>query len=235
MPGEHRNSYVVYKRCPAALDLLLEIMNRVLNSRQHPQVWALAVMILLFKGGPDGDMSRPECFRNIALTDVEGKLFWSVMGMRLIKFLLANNYVRTTTQKGFVNGVPGCLDHSDILFSAFKNARRFHREICCAWLDFKNAYGSVKHNLIQFALYRYHIPEMMAQLIFHYHDQLQAVICTKEWSPFLIKYLMGVFQGCVLSVYLFLSVFQILLDYLQVHHHDQYIFARDDQDGGAPC
>ena len=92
---------MVYKRCPAALDLLLEIINRVLNSRQHPQVWALAVMILLFKGGPDGDMSRPECFRNIALTDVEGKLFWSVMGMRLIKFLFVNNYVRTTTHKRF--------------------------------------------------------------------------------------------------------------------------------------
>jgi hypothetical protein len=223
-PGENGNGYMVYKKCPAALDLLLKIINRVLTSRLHPRLWSVAVMILLFKSGKTDD---PANFRNIALTNVEGKLFWSVIGKRIMSFALANKFLPNTIQKGFVDGVPGCLDHTDMVFSAFKNAKQYHRSICCAWLDFKNAYGNVKHNLIQFALKRYHIPLEIAEIIFEYYEQLEAVISTKDWSTGIVPYLIGVFQGCVLSVYLFLLVFQLLLDYLELHHHDGYLFSAD--------
>ena len=98
-----------------------------------------------------------------------------------------------TIQKGFVDGAPGSLVHTDLVISAFKNTKQYHRSICCAWLDFKNAYGNVMHNLIQFSLRRYHIPLGIAEIIFEYYEQLQEVISTKDWSTCIVSYFIDVF------------------------------------------
>ena len=81
------------------------------------------------------------------------------------------------------------------------------------WIDLANSYGSVKHNLIQFALNRYHVPEIIQGLIFDYYDKLCASVTTKNWAT-AFSFDIGLFQGCVLSTILFDCVFNLLLDFL---------------------
>ena len=55
-------------------------------------------------------------------------------------------------QKGFLPGIAGCVD-TQALMETLLDAKHDAREIVViAWLDLANAYRSVAHNLIQFAL-----------------------------------------------------------------------------------
>ena len=65
--------------------------------------------------------------------------------------MVSNEYLRREQQKGFLYGVAGCIEHSFTLGEALKNAKQSQRQIVVSWIDLANAYGSVKHNLIQFA------------------------------------------------------------------------------------
>ena len=89
------------------------------------------------------------------------------------------------------------------------------RQIVVTWIDLANAYGSVRHNLIQFALNWYGVPRMIQELIFDYYEKVMATVITKNWSTGFFLFDIGLFQGCVLSSILFDCVFQLLLDFLQ--------------------
>ena len=87
-----------------------------------------------------------------------------------------------------------------------------------------NAYGSVRHNLIQFALNWYHVSILVQKLIFNYYGKLEVTVVTHEWSTGFFLFDIGLFQGCVLSAILFDCVFQLLLDFLVPINHLAYKF-----------
>ena len=92
-----------------------------------------------------------------------------------------NNYIRRESQKGFLFGLPGCLEHSFTLFEALRDAKENQRQIIVAWIDLANAYGSVRHNLIQFSLNWFHVPVSI--------KSLSLIIITNSWPR--SKHLIG--------------------------------------------
>ena len=79
------------------------------------------------------------------------------------------------------------------------DAKFNQRQIVVAWLDLKNAYGSVRHNLIQFALAWFHVPPLICELIFDYYEKICAQIRVKNSRTGFFLFDIGLFQGCVLS------------------------------------
>ena len=79
-------------------------------------------------------------------------------------------------------------------------------------MDFANAFGSVRHSLIQYALLRYHIPQHIRLLFFNYYDQLFAQVETPSFKTQIFHCGIGVFQGCTASPVLFNLVMQLFLD-----------------------
>ena len=98
------------------------------------------------------------------------------------------------------------------MFEALLDAKTNQRQIVISWLDLKNAYGSVRHNLIQFALSWFHVPKLIRGLILDYYDKICAQIRVKDKRTKFFVFNIGLFQGCVLSWKLFNCVFQMLLD-----------------------
>jgi hypothetical protein len=145
------------------------------------------------------------------------------MNDRLRTFWTKNRYIHKI-QKGALNDVAGCLEHTFSMFEALKDAKLHKRQIVVTWLDLKNAYGSVRHNLIQFALEWYHVPEWFAEIVFQYYDSLSAFIFTDDWQSDLFAFQTGVFQGCVISPTLFIGVFQIILDFIDQFGAQPYVF-----------
>ena len=96
------------------------------------------------------NLNDPAEFRPIALTNTVGKIFFAVIAKRLEKFMTANSFI-SQVQKGFKAETPGCLEHSFAMFEALLDAKHNQKQIVVAWLDLCDAYGSVRHNLIQFA------------------------------------------------------------------------------------
>jgi hypothetical protein len=207
-PGLDGLSYVPYKRCPCLLPVLVQLFAKIWSSKEIPSDWATACIQLLAKTDKTSD---PAEFRPIALTNTVGKIFFSVIAKRLENFMLSNKYI-SHVQKGFKAETPGCLEHSFAMFEALLDAKHNQRQIVVAWLDLKNAYGSVRHNLIQFALSWFHVPLLIRQLILDYYDKICAQIRTKEWKTPFFVFDIGLFQGCVLSCILFNCVFQLLLN-----------------------
>ena len=95
------------------------------------------------------DTSHPKLMRPISILNAEGRLFWTVFQLRMSKFMLSNNYIQTHVQKGFIEGIAGCIEYTTAQWEMLQNAKRNSRQIVLAWLDLENAYGSVRHMFIQ--------------------------------------------------------------------------------------
>ena len=95
--------------------------------------------------------------------------------------MTTNNYSKRNIQKGFLSGVAGCVDHTFMLGEALQERIRDKLAFVVSWIDLENAYGSVAHNLIQFALNWYHVPSFIQELIFDY-ERLCAFVVTEGWT-----------------------------------------------------
>ena len=194
------------------MKFVLKLGQKIWKSKDIPSDWAMAYIILLSKSD---DLSQVSEFRPIAIASAVGKIFFSVLSDRLQFFMIKNCYISQEIQKGFLSGVVGCIEHTFALLEALRDAKNSHRQIVLTWLDLANAYGSVRHNLIQFALNWYHVPKPVQEMIFNYYEKLCAMVTTNDWSTGFFLFDIGLFQGCVLSTILFDCVFQLLLDFLK--------------------
>ena len=98
--------------------------------------------------------------------------------------MLDNGNISRHIQKCFLTGIAGCLEHTFVLMEALelKDAKESARQIVVSWIDLANAYGSVRHNLIQFAMNWYHISLVIQELIFDCYKKMCAMIITNNWS-----------------------------------------------------
>jgi hypothetical protein len=214
-PGLDAITYVPFKKCIAIIAFLHRLGIKIWKLLQVADDWAQAMMNLLKKGSMTEDLEIVSEFRPITMTATMGKVLLSIISDRLQRFLVHNQYIPRKIQKGFLAGIAGCVEHSFMLFEAMKEAKEEQRQIVVSWIDLMNAYGSVRHNLIQFALDWYHVPKRIQALVFNYYEKLMAKVVTQEWTSDFFLFDIGLFQGCVVSSILFLCVFQLLLDFLR--------------------
>ena len=155
-PGPNQIPYKVYKKCPKLRFYLLRLMLGVISEKGIPLKWRISDGIFIPKvDDPKEDQINTD-FRQISLTNVEGKLFWSLVSEKLYKYLVFDNkIIDTSCQKGSIQKMAGCWEHMSMSWSALQDARRRGKTLAALWLDLANAYGSVPHQLIKFALRRY--------------------------------------------------------------------------------
>ena len=101
-----------------------------------------------------------------------------------------------------------------MVWSALKDARKSKSSVAVLWLDLANAYGSVPHKLIEFALKRYQVPDDWIDLILAYYDGLWGRTTASGISSDWARYERGIFAGCTISVILFVAAFNVLLEYV---------------------
>ena len=93
------------------------------------------------------------------------------------------------------------------------------------WLDLANAYGSVPHKLIVFALRRYQVPEDWISLIMAYYDGMWGRTSASGVSSDWVLYERGIFAGCTISVILFIAAFNVILEYVDEADVERYKMA----------
>ena len=210
--------YLVLKKCPSLTPALLHVFNSCWSVKRVPAVWKVGVLRLIGKKQSVEDPSNPKNFRPIALTSCIGKVFTSLLKQRWMTYMRTNNYLNTAVQKAFVDGVPGCTEHHIKLLSMLSEARRKHRSLCVCWLDLANAFGSVHHNLIRFSFQHYHASPEMVDMVSSLYEDLIGVVSTKSWQTAPIHLQIGVFQGDPLSVLVFNTVMNTLVDTITKRH-----------------
>ena len=161
---------------------------------------------LIPKVAASEDPLSPSNFHPIALTSCVGKLFTSLLKNRWLSFITTNGYLDTSIQKAFLPGTPGCLEQYQKLSAAITEAHKKHRSLTVCWLDLANAYGSVHHGLIRYALGHYDAPPHFLRVVSSIYTDLHANITSKAWSTKAIPLQVGVYQGDPLSVVIFNTV-----------------------------
>ena len=206
--------YQVFKKCPSLVPALLDLFNTVLSEGSIPSNWKMAVFKLIGKNAALEDPHSPDNFRPIALTPAISKLLSGILKDRWLSHMLDNGYLDPAVQKAFLPTIPGVAEHHSKLAAIINGARQSKRSLAIAWLDITNAYGSVNHALIQFALDRYHAPPEFCKLLQSWYTGLTASISTPDWVSPVIPLEIGVLQGDPLSVVIFLTVMATLSDTL---------------------
>ena len=126
-------------------------------------------------------------------------------------YLRANNVIDTSVQKGFVTGLPGVFEHIYSLSAIMEDALANKKPLMMTFLDLKNAFGSVSHQLIFDMLKAVKVPPSVVDYIQSFYSQLFAIVKSKSWGTVPIPFKRGVFQGDTLSPIVFLLVFNPVL------------------------
>ena len=204
--------YQVFKKCPALQEALHDLFNTCWMCSAVPLQWKTASVKLIGKQAAADDPTLPNNFRPIALTPCVGKLFTTIFCRRWLSFMLSNKYLDRGIQKAFMPRTPGCIEHHLKLATVGQNVRKKHRSLAVCWLDLANAYGSVHHSLITFSLQHYHAPPQFLNLIQNLYSNLAATINSSHWSSPPIPLEVGVYQGDPLSVVIFNTVINTMVD-----------------------
>ena len=168
----------------------------LLAEQEPPSSWFSAEISLVHKGG---DPSQPGNFRPIAFSSVIPKIFHKILAKQLERYILGNNIVDPSLQKGFLSGINGTVERVFAITSILDNGIQHGLPLALTFLDLKNAFGSIAHPLIKDMLNHIKLRSQVISYIMKGYSKLSATIKTKEWTTHPIDIKCGVFQGDTLS------------------------------------
>jgi hypothetical protein len=120
------------------------------------------------------------------------------MAARVSKFAVDNNLM--SSEQKSARPSEGCHEHTFTLQSIVADCKRNNKNCFFAWLDLRNAFGSISHEVIYSTLTHMGFPESLVDLIKDiYSDATTTVKTSKfdETDP--IEVNAGVKQGCPIS------------------------------------
>ncbi|XP_023810165.1 uncharacterized protein LOC105353972 [Oryzias latipes] len=199
-PGPSGVPYVAYKRCPQLLRHLWKILRVIWRRGRVPDQWRWAEGVWIPKEENSKNINQ---FRTISLLSVEGKVFFSIVSRRLTEFLLKNDYIDPSVQKGGIPGAPGCLEHTGVFTQLIREAHENKGDLGVLWLDLANAYGSIPHKLVELALHLHHVPSKIKDLIVDYYNNFRMWVTSGSGKSDWHRIGKGIITGCTISVILF--------------------------------
>ena len=208
-PGPNGVPYLVYKRCPMVAKFLWGYLKELWRKNIISNTWREAEGIFIPK--EDGATSV-EKFRTISLLNVEGKLFFALKADRITEFVIRNQFINTSIQKGGIPKVSGCIEHTAVLSQMIREAKSEKKNLVVTWLDIANAYGSIPHSVISSALEAAHVPEPVRKLISSYYNNVNIRFSTTRFTTKWQRVEKGIITGCTLSVILFALSMSWLVD-----------------------
>lgn len=158
-PGPDGVDYRLWKSTPDSAAFLTRLYNTCLLNRKFPPSWKKSNTILIYKKGDD---SLPSNWRPISLQPTVYKIFAAVMAKRLASWALAEKKI-SSAQKGFLP-MEGCAEHCFLMESLLCDAKRRKKDVRILWLDLKNAFGSVSHDLLWLMMRRLKVPEAFVDI-----------------------------------------------------------------------
>ena len=206
-PGKDRVEYRHLKSTDPDCAVLTLIYNRCLLANRIPHHWKDATTILIHKKGPSDD---PANFRPIALMSCLYKLFTSLLSSRMTDFAISHELL-SPNQKS-ARPTEGCHEHTFTLQTIVADCERSKKNSFFAWLDVKNAFGSIPHDVIYATLEHMGFPAPLIRLIRDiYTDATTSVRTSKDESTEPITIKAGVKQGCPVSAILFNLASELLI------------------------
>ena len=103
-----------------------------------------------------------------------------------------------------------------MLWERIKTAKNKSAELHVIWLDPEDAYGSVRHQLLEKAMEFFWIPKDIKNLISSYFKCTYVTFSNHKYSTNRQKLNIGIMIGCVISPLLFVLVMEMILSSAEV-------------------
>lgn len=197
-PGSDRLTYHHWRTVDPEAAFLAAVFNICMRHRRVPTSWRESRTILIHK---KGDREDPANWRPIALGCTIAKLYAGCLASRLQQWLCSNN-ILSGCQKGFLPH-DGVFEHNFVLQERLDAARTSGGELCVAFLDFANAFGSVAHNALVDAVRGVGAGEAFSEIVGDLYRANTTSIIGETGMTEPIPISAGIRQGCPLSGLLF--------------------------------
>ena len=210
-PGSDKLTYANWKWADPEGVTLATIFNICRGAGRIPPDWKGSTVTLLPKGG---DPMAVRNWRPICLQKTIYKLYSAAIARRIADWAITAGSI-LPSQKGFLP-YDGCAEHSFVLRSALNDSRRRKRNIVLAWLDLRDAFGSVSHDLLLLMMSRLGLTGKTIDIVTDiYTDATVAIKTGRDSYTANIAQRRGVKQGCPLSPLLFNIALEGLLRHLK--------------------
>ncbi len=184
----------------------LKIYHHCFTAQDVPSAWKQATTILIHKKESTSD---PSNFRPIALMSCLYKLLMAVLARRMTTFAIDKDLL--SKEQKSARASEGCYEHAFILESVLNDARRQLRPLCLAWLDIRNAFGSIPHAALSTTLSHMGFPPQLISMIMNVCTGATTEVLTPTGKTLPIPIHSGVKQGCPLSAILFNMAIELII------------------------
>lgn len=192
------------------ISCLHKLFNNCFTFGHYPEPWSKGYITPIHKSG---DMSDPNNYRGITITNCLGKLFNKILDNRLIKYLDKNKIINSC-QMGFTRKA-GTSDHMFILKTILdKYCHTKEDRVYASFVDFQKAFDTVIHTGIKIKLIQNGISSHFYNIIKNMYSQSESCVKIKDRATNFFPNNVGVKQGDNLSPNLFKIFINDLPKYL---------------------
>ena len=209
-PGVDGISYANWRWVDPRGLILATIYNICRINTRVPSPWKHSAVTLIHKGG---DTASIRNWRPISLQLTIYKLYSALIARRIASWAITTSAF-SPAQKGFL-GFDGCTEHNFLLRSMLTDSRRHKQNLILVWLDLREAFPSVPHDLMRLMMERLGLSGSIIQTVSDIYSNASVSIRTgRDSYTSHIPQKRGVKQGCPLSPILFNIVLEGLLRHL---------------------
>ena len=198
--------------------MVMLIIRTMLRTEKFPDILKTAKTVMLYK---KGDPSSPRSWRPITITSTLYRIIMCHISRSLQLLNEAQRFI-AINQKGFMKIPSGAAEHSLSLNELICDANRKNKSIIIVTIDFRDAFGSVTHDLIKKSMKELGFDDSFRKMIMDSYRNSSTRICVngKIGRNFFFK--RGVKQGCPLSPTLFNLCIEPLLRKMNNMKNDGY-------------
>ena len=212
-PGLNGVPYKVCKKCSKINKFLFKTFQVCIERCEIPIQWQSAQEIHVPKVSSPSENKLSD-FCPVALLNVEGKPFFSLLSKSLETHLIHNNkFMNNSLKKGCMDKIPGCWEYLSMASHVLKEARAPKSNLATILLDIGHAYGSNLHKLIVFPLHRYGVLPQWIRLIETYYKVIFSKSFSESATGAWHRHQGGIFVASSPSIILLLVGMNIILEY----------------------
>ena len=186
---------------PMVLTYLTNIFNNILRTKQIPDSWHEAKIVILFKKGDPKDIKN---YRPISLLSHSYKIFTRLLQTRIERTLDEN---QPREQAGFRKGY-STTDHLQALNQIIEKSNEYNLPLCIGFIDYEKAFDTVEHFAIFEALRKTNVNETYINILQNIYNQATARVHLDKLVSTEFQIHRGVRQGDPLSPKLFTAVME---------------------------
>ena len=133
---------------------------------------------------------------------------------RVLTYLINNQFIESHHQKGFVPGMSGTFQNIAEMSHIINHSRKHQRSVTITLIDLENAFGEVRHSLVQSVLRYHHIPDEMNCTVKLLYCDFRLSIITNDFCTKHIAVQKGVLQSNSISPLIF-NLINNFIQYVQ--------------------